>query len=255
MPIRRLSLAPRSRVGAEMVTRATPLWRPCFSHARRSSPVGADQRRLYRCVLPDARTILSCTRMGDGQRSALKWLIVESAYGLLRLPRVVKFDKSKPARPPAFPLRREMNVRQWADGREMLPQLGFGGMIGQIPNKQSNRYGTSPLDPLLILCKGVSDGGQLTQWLYEAIPRTHAAIRLPTPLVSCLARAGRDTAAARAAGGPIALRLGQFNEACFVLRLGQPINPGRAAPRPHPCDLHIIPPGGAETARTVPVNS
>src|SRR5687768_10609796 len=131
-----------------MVTRPVPLWRPCFSYARLDSAVSGGQRRLRRRVLPGAGTILSCTRMVDGQGSALKWLIVESAYGLLRLPRVVEFDKGKPARPPAFPLHREIDVRQWADCREMFPQLGFGGLIGQIPHKQSNRHGASPLDPL-----------------------------------------------------------------------------------------------------------
>jgi hypothetical protein len=100
---------------------------------------------------------------------------------------------------------------------------------------------------LLIRCQGISVGGQLTQGFYEALPHGRGDTT-PTSLVSSLARGSRDTPAARVAGGPIALRLGQFNEARLALHLGQPVGPGRAAwappsprvpqaggSRPHPC--------------------
>jgi hypothetical protein len=64
-------------------------------------------------------------------------------------------------------------------------------------------------------------------------------MRLPTPRVRGLARAGHGTVSARATGGSTAPRLGQFNEACLVLRLGQPVDPGRAALRPAPDHLHV----------------
>jgi hypothetical protein len=86
-------------------------------------------------VPPDARAGLAGTRLVDDQRSTLKGLIVEAAYGLLRLGGIGEFDKGNPARPPALPIRREMDEYQGTDGREMLPQLGFSGLIRQIPYK------------------------------------------------------------------------------------------------------------------------
>lgn len=65
-------------------------------------------------------------------------------------------------------------------------------------------------------------------------------MRLPAPRVRGLARVGRGTVSARATGGSVAPRLGQFDEACLVLRLGQPVDPGRAALRPPPGRLHVI---------------
>jgi hypothetical protein len=69
----------------------------------------------------------------------LKWLMVESAYRLSRLRGIVEFDKGHAARLPGFPIHREMDERQGADGREILPQLGFSGLLGKIPHKQSHR--------------------------------------------------------------------------------------------------------------------
>jgi len=55
------------------------------------------------------------TSFVDRKRSALKWLLVEAAYGLVRLSGLGEFDKGKAARSPAFPIRREMDVREGAD--------------------------------------------------------------------------------------------------------------------------------------------
>jgi hypothetical protein len=41
----------------------------------------------------------------------LKGLIMEAAYGLLRLGGIVEFNKGNSARPAAFPIRREMDER------------------------------------------------------------------------------------------------------------------------------------------------
>jgi hypothetical protein len=69
----------------------------------------------------------------------VKGLMVESAYRLSRLRGIVDFDKGNATRLPAFPIRREMDERQWTDGREILPQLGFSDLLGKIPHKQSHQ--------------------------------------------------------------------------------------------------------------------
>jgi hypothetical protein len=51
----------------------------------------------------------------------LKGLMMEPAYCLSRLLVVVEFDKGNAARLAGFPIRREADERQGADGREILP--------------------------------------------------------------------------------------------------------------------------------------
>src|SRR5262245_2705400 len=145
-PMRRLSRPTRGRVGAELATRLAPVWRPWCRPTRLGRPVGGG-RGWRRRVPPDARTRLACARVVDDQRSTLKGLRVEAADGLLRLRGVVEFDKGNPPRPPVVPRRREMDEGQGTDGREILPHLGFGDLVRQIPHKESHRHGTSPHDP------------------------------------------------------------------------------------------------------------
>jgi hypothetical protein len=76
---------------------------------------------------------------------------MKAAYGLLGLSLVVEFDKGKPSEPATFPICWKINIRWGADGREVFSELGFGHLIRKIPNKQSNRHYSSPIDHLLAL--------------------------------------------------------------------------------------------------------
>src|SRR5919109_3222624 len=218
-PMRRLSLPTRGRIRTEIATRLAPVWRPWCRPTRLGRPVGGG-RGWRRRVPPDAWTRLACTRVVDDQRSPVKRLRVEAADGLLRLRRVVEFDKGNPPRPPAVSIRREMDEDQGADGREILPHLGFGDVVRQIPHKESHRHGPSPRDP-----RPRCQGWQAVDARARRGPPARARPYDPS--------APRARLAARAAGWPTAPRLRQFHDAGLVLRLGQPVNP-RRAPRPPP---------------------
>jgi hypothetical protein len=65
-------------------------------------------------------TILSGSCFIHHQRAAHKQLVIETADSFFGLSAVAELNKSKASWPPRFPIRREREIRNRADRREVL---------------------------------------------------------------------------------------------------------------------------------------
>ena len=84
------------------------------------------------------RTFFARTRLADGERPSLEWLLIEAADGSFRDGAVGVIDEREPSRTPGLPIHREDDLGWFANARQVFPQLGFGRGVRQIPDKQTD---------------------------------------------------------------------------------------------------------------------
>jgi hypothetical protein len=78
------------------------------------------------------------SRFIHGERPAFERLVVELPDRFLCLRRIGEFNECKPSFSSCFPIERNGDIREVANGREVLPDFIFRSIVGKVPHKKTD---------------------------------------------------------------------------------------------------------------------